>query len=98
MMDSYAKMKLPGSSSRAEYYIHHLVLRSKGETTDALSQVSHLCHHPRCIIPEHIIKESPEVNRSRKPCRAVGLLTVTCECGTTFTVSPCKHTPPCILA
>jgi len=95
----YAKMKAHGTGRRQEYFIHHLVVISRGEKIlGGDFQVSHLCHEKRCIKQEHIIQESAETNRSRQACASATLIEVSCPCcAHTFTVNPCRHNPPCIL-
>ncbi len=55
--------------------------------------VSHLCHNPLCINPEHLIREDSLTNQRRKGC----IRTVTCPCGCNHTFSVCHcPVPKCI--
>jgi hypothetical protein len=93
--ERYPKMKIEGPQ---EYYIHHLVIRAKGEVLNEQLQVSHLCHEKTCINPAHIIQESGHLNRSRQPCSGASLLKVVCSCGCVTIANPCRHEPKCILS
>jgi hypothetical protein len=59
-------------------YLHHLVnWYSKGEIVDSWSKsISHLCHHPDCIKPDHLVMEETWKNIRRQTCKAQHL----CEC------------------
>ena len=63
---------------------------------DDIWEASHLCHHPRCINPQHIIIETRRKNLKRNMCIGHSDL-VECKCGAYN--SPCTHThvPPCLL-
>jgi len=50
-------------------------------------QVSHLCHHPGCFNPAHIVVESCELNKARNEC--AGSYIVHCQCGAVY--HPCTH-------
>lgn len=91
----YVKAKVTGHG-RDEFYVHHLVIRSKGELVDQAMQVSHLCHQKRCITVDHIIQETGEANRARQMCVGARHLVIPCDCGRTHIVNPCRHTPVCV--
>jgi len=54
---------------------------------DRKSHVSHLCHNPRCVRPDHLVVESDLKNRSRNQCPYI--------INQTFF---CQHDPCCIAA
>jgi hypothetical protein len=57
------------------------------------AQISHLCHNPKCVIPSHVVLESPVENNRRKNC----LVWVNCpHDGCEEKVFVCTHSPPCI--
>lgn len=73
-----------GSSSKREYYIHHLALlaadrgaelgqvfigRNPDQVFTDRKQVSHLCHNPICFNEEHLIVETASENLERNMCK-----------------------------
>jgi hypothetical protein len=93
--ERYPKMKAPGIG-RSEYYIHHLVVRSKGEKIDRSMEVSHLCHQKRCINPDHIIQETGKANRARQCCKMLKPFSFICSCGEITNIWSCPHQPQCL--
>ncbi|CAF1500439.1 unnamed protein product [Adineta steineri] len=79
---------------------YHVALRSKEEDLPVLStgrgsmQASHLCDSMHCILKEHIVLESMEVNQSR---RDYGGITLSIKPATTTSpphfdiATPCRH-------
>ena len=68
-------------------YVHRLaymVSRKVVELPPSL-EVSHRCHNPRCIKPQHLCLESHELNSERITCRLQGMCTQ-------------NHSPHCIFA
>jgi len=66
----YAKAKLRGMKDDKEYYVHHIVMGSKGITEwGDNDQISHLCHNTRCINKEHLIVETKAANLARNLCK-----------------------------
>jgi hypothetical protein len=57
---------------------------------NATDEASHLCNHPWCVNPEHLVWESPKKNYSRKNCNTH----FECECGKVS--NPCTHSPQCL--
>jgi hypothetical protein len=53
-------------------YLHHLVhWYYTGEVIESWNMsISHLCHHPDCINPAHLVKEELWRNVSRQTCPA----------------------------
>lgn len=50
-------------------YLHHLMLwAAKGDFPEEGFHVSHLCHHPDCSNPDHLVKEPEWLNILRKRC------------------------------
>lgn len=49
--------------------------------------VSHLCHNPLCVNPEHLVRESKEANQRRKGCP--GTIRCPCPCGHKFSACRC---------
>ena len=51
-------------------YVHHVTHWHKtGETLDGWHvNISHLCHHPDCILPEHLVREESWRNMRRQTC------------------------------
>lgn len=61
-------------------------------------QVSHLCHNPTCINPDHLIVETQSENEARKEC--ANKINVVTDIGGKRYYLPakaCPHTPNCIL-
>ena len=71
-----------------------LLLWTTGRSTAAGEQASHLCHEPLCLLAEHVVVESEELNQRRKNC----VVWVDCahsrECP--LKVLVCPHHPTCI--
>lgn len=57
-------------------------------------QASHLCHHPTCINPEHVVVEPKEANEGRKTCKRVGLVVETVIDGKVYRLEP-EHQCTC---
>ena len=70
-----------------------VLLKHGHSAPDAASEVSHLCEHPWCVRPEHIIWESRKDNGKRKNCNT-RTKCPSCDCGASF--NPCKHIPQCL--
>ena len=51
--------------------VHQVVAMFNEKITEIPSEVepSHLCHHPLCVVPSHIILEGQDINKSRKACK-----------------------------
>ncbi|CAF1513218.1 unnamed protein product, partial [Adineta steineri] len=68
---------------------YHVALRSKEDDLPVLStgrgsmHASHLCDLMHCVLKEHIVVESMEVNQSRRDCR-----------GITLSITPASTTSP----
>lgn len=69
-----------------------LCLWASGSVLDEGGQVSHLCGHPSCSVPSHVIVESAKANNARKGCAVWSL----CKCGCGVYSMICKHVPHCI--
>lgn len=77
-----------------------VALMAKGEANNAArgDQVSHLCHHTRCILSEHIASEPANANNARKGCFAWTPCDPGCEkCHGTQVVWLCPHRPRCVV-
>ncbi|CAF1466114.1 unnamed protein product, partial [Adineta steineri] len=79
---------------------YHVALRSKEEDLPVLStgrgsmQASHLCDSMHCILKEHIVVESNEVNQSRKDCRGITLSIIPATTTSPSHIdiaTPCRH-------
>lgn len=71
-----------------------IVMAADGRyATDGMMEASHLCYHPWCVNPAHIVWEMPIDNYARKNC--VTWVTCPCPCGHGF--NPCKHAPQCLV-
>lgn len=62
----------------------------KGVRARAGEQVSHLCCHPACVRPSHLVIESVQYNNSRKGCPG----DIVCACGEI--AYSCPHRPKCV--
>lgn len=99
----YIKLKVFGSSSRKEFYAHHLVLITDGRTQDLIEvcdpknnlEISHLCHNSTCFNPRHLIIEKRSLNLQRNKCMNWKWISCPCPCNNKF--NPCQHNPKCIL-
>jgi len=103
----YAQVSYAGCNKFAT--AGELVLWSKGEAKTepgALSSagssapsVSHLCHHPRCTVPEHICVESIGDNNDRKGCLVWTPCIPDCpRCSGRKVIWLCPHSPCCVKA
>jgi len=90
----YVRMKVPGSASRTEYYLHHLAIRARDNELSADMEVSHLCHNRTCFNAAHLLVESALDNRNRNKC--IGWTWIKCPHGGEQ-FNPCQHEPQCIL-
>ena len=48
------------------YFIKHQELPSRTPAID----ISHICHHPRCVNVLHLSKEARQINQQRRQCKA----------------------------
>jgi hypothetical protein len=69
-----------------------LVIWANAGEVRAGEDASHLCHHPRCLVKEHIISEPTITNQSRKGCR----VWVDCYHDCEKKIFICPHQPACI--
>jgi len=68
-----------------------------GETTQEVFEASHLCHHPRCMIADHICLEHRDDNQQRKGCVPWVECSDSCRsCGGKKVIMLCPHSPRCI--
>jgi len=58
-------------------------------------EVSHLCHNPSCLNPDHMIWELHPANSDREKCRFTRALQCPCDCKHVFSL--CTHDPKCIV-
>jgi len=58
---------------------------------DCSDEASHLCNHPWCVRPEHLLWETPKDNYRRKNCTTFFVCSV---CSTSH--NPCRHDPQCV--
>ena len=57
------------SSHRAAYMLHHQILDIPTQDAEGdRLEVSHLCHTPACVNPNHLTLEKATVNRERQMC------------------------------
>jgi hypothetical protein len=63
-----------------------------GVIKDPGAHYSHLCCQPLCIVPGHIVVETPQENNLRKGCP----VWVDCPHGCVKKIFVCQHKPPCI--
>jgi hypothetical protein len=65
---------------KGKYYLHHLAAKKKHGVRKLRSvyasqnnrdplQISHLCHRPRCVNPEHLVIERMSDNLKRNGCK-----------------------------
>ena len=75
LLDPSKKTKYPkitvSTGSRVQVKVCHLVIfirsgRIPGENED----LSHLCHHTKCVNADHLTIESHQINIERKQCRS----------------------------
>lgn len=77
--------------------LQEVVLWAKGVTVPEPRHewhISHLCDTPSCILPEHMVLETPSMNNSRKNC---GQVIQCAHVGCQRFLRACKHDPPCIV-
>jgi hypothetical protein len=73
--------------------VGELLVWASGNQVPDQSQVSHLCHNPRCLVPDHVVVESPKENNGRKGCR----VWIDCpHCPRKIFL--CTHSPACVKA
>lgn len=61
------------------------------------TEVSHLCHQPRCMVPSHLIIEGKMANGARKGCVPWIACSSTCRCRGKCVILLCSHEPPCVM-
>lgn len=87
--------QLQGDWGRKESWeVGAIMLVSEGSLPPTSEhEVSHLCHNPACVNPDHLIWEFHRANVAREKCR----YTRSIKCpGCEHTFSLCKHDPKCI--
>ena len=81
------RIKLPGGDDISRVTYVHRVAYMVSRQVACLPQgleVSHLCHHPRCIEGSHLCLETHETNAERRSCYLQGICTQ-------------NHEPQCIV-
>jgi hypothetical protein len=69
------------TTEQVNVYAHHLLAwyAEEGLLTDWSESISHLCNHPDCLEPKHLIKEPLWKNIRRQSCKGPA----DCECDET---------------
>ena len=70
------RLKLPNMDGKSKtypvhricYYAFHQNIHEMNNYTQPFFEVSHLCHEPRCVRPEHLVQESSAANANRRFC------------------------------
>jgi hypothetical protein len=100
----YSQVSWAGANKFAT--VGEVVCWSKGQNKPGLGdpgstaalEVSHLCHNPRCIVPEHIVIESQLINNARKGCPGWIQCSDVCgRCHGRKVIWVCAHEPPCVM-
>lgn len=69
---------ISGTSTASQVvYVHRLAYMVSHRVAELPPhlEVSHLCHNPRCVEPEHLCLESHEKNSERISCHLQGMCT-----------------------
>jgi hypothetical protein len=67
---AYRKEEL---AHRVAYMLEHKLLPEELQAMSGGLELSHLCHHKKCVKPDHIILESHINNMSRLHCEKQGM-------------------------
>lgn len=73
----------------ASYHAGHVLV-------PGIEEGSHICGNPRCVFENHIVAESPELNKSRDSCRYFLFFKNPLQDPASRYV--CPHQPPCSFA
>ena len=76
----------PGDHKSKSMRVHRLMYMVHNNKFNLQSDlhVSHICHHRRCVNPEHLVLEAAQTNAERNFCKNNGICLAT-------------HVPHCIL-
>jgi hypothetical protein len=69
----------------------HKRIEAGQDNWDSSLHVSHLCHNTKCVRPDHLVLETPEVNNTRNQCTELRCV------GCTVSLTNCVHRPACLL-
>lgn len=95
---SQGYVQLSWASQNKFAVLQDVLLWARGLTKGLGQQMSHLCHRPKCTLPEHVCAESVEDNNARKGCVVhMPCLEFCGRCHGKKSVWYCCHVPPCIL-
>ena len=85
----YAQAFVKGSTTKVlAHVLSFWISKGSFDPTDG-KDISHLCHNPLCVNPDHLVREDKEINQRRKGC--VGTVTCPCGCRHEFSVCNCSN-------